>query len=306
MDSKDLPFTVTDAHFHSFSFQGLGYNATVMVRSIVLRGFDQQMAGMITNAMIEKGVNFIFEAIPLSVDKQEDGRLLVKYRNKDGSEAEDIFDTVLFAIGRTANTSKIHLDKAGVEVVKDSDKVDVNEASQTNVDHIYAVGDILYKKPELTPVAINAGRIIARRIFEGSQEVMDYDDVATTVFSPLEYGCVGLSEEVAVSRYGEDNLEVYHGYYKPTEFFVPQKSVKYCYIKAVAKRDGDQKVLGLHFVGPAAGEVIQGFAVAVKCGLTMKTLRETVGIHPTVAEEFTRLNITKRSGLDPTPATCCS
>lgn len=261
---------------------------------------------MITNAMIEKGVNFIFEAIPLSVDKQEDGRLLVKYRNKDGSEAEDIFDTVLFAIGRTANTSKIHLDKAGVEVVKDSDKVDVNEASQTNVDHIYAVGDILYKKPELTPVAINAGRIIARRIFEGSQEVMDYDDVATTVFSPLEYGCVGLSEEVAVSRYGEDNLEVYHGYYKPTEFFVPQKSVKYCYIKAVAKRDGDQKVLGLHFVGPAAGEVIQGFAVAVKCGLTMKTLRETVGIHPTVAEEFTRLNITKRSGLDPTPATCCS
>lgn len=277
-----------------------------MVRSIVLRGFDQQMAGMITNAMIEKGVNFIFEAIPLSVDKQEDGRLLVKYRNKDGSEAQDIYDTVLFAIGRTANTSKIQLENAGVVVVKDSDKIDVNEASQSNVEHIYAVGDILYKKPELTPVAINAGRIIARRIFNGSQEVMDYADVATTVFSPLEYGCVGLSEEVAVSRYGEDNLEVYHGYYKPTEFFVPQKSVRYCYIKAVAKRDGDQKVLGLHFVGPAAGEVIQGFAVALKCGLTMKVLRETVGIHPTVAEELTRLNITKRSGLDPTPATCCS
>uniref|UniRef100_A0A336MJC3 thioredoxin-disulfide reductase (NADPH) n=1 Tax=Culicoides sonorensis TaxID=179676 RepID=A0A336MJC3_CULSO len=286
--------------------KGLGYNATVMVRSIVLRGFDQQMAGMITNAMIEKGVNFIFEAVPVSVNKQEDGRLLVKYRNKDGSEAEDIFDTVLFAIGRSANTSKIELENAGVELVKDSDKLDVNDASQTNVPHIYAVGDILYKKPELTPVAINAGRIIARRIFNGSQEVMDYADVATTVFSPLEYGCVGLSEEAAVARFGEDNVEVYHAYYKPTEFFVPQKSVRYCYLKAVAKREGDQQVVGLHFVGPAAGEVIQGFAVALKCGLTMKVLRETVGIHPTVAEEFTRLNITKRSGLDPTPATCCS
>lgn len=277
-----------------------------MIRSIVLRGFDQQMAKVVTDSMIEKGVNFIFEAIPLSVEKQDDGQLLVTYRNKDGSEAKDIFDTVLFAIGRSANTSKIHLDKSGVEVVKDSDKIDVNEASQTNVDHIYAVGDILYKKPELTPVAINAGRIIARRIMNGSDEVMDYADVATTVFSPLEYGCVGLSEEDAVARFGEDNVEIYHAFYKPTEFFVPQKSVRYCYLKAVALREGDQKVVGLHFVGPAAGEVIQGFAVAVKCGLTIKVLRETVGIHPTVAEEFTRLNITKRSGLDPTPATCCS
>lgn len=277
-----------------------------MIRSIVLRGFDQQMAKVVTDSMIEKGVNFIFEAIPLSVEKQDDGQLLVTYRNKDGSEAKDIFDTVLFAIGRSANTSKIHLEKSGVEVVKDSDKIDVNEASQTNVEHIYAVGDILYKKPELTPVAINAGRIIARRIMNGSDEVMDYADVATTVFSPLEYGCVGLSEEDAVARFGEDNVEIYHAFYKPTEFFVPQKSVRYCYLKAVALREGDQKVVGLHFVGPAAGEVIQGFAVAVKCGLTIKVLRETVGIHPTVAEEFTRLNITKRSGLDPTPATCCS
>lgn len=277
-----------------------------MIRSIVLRGFDQQMAKVVTDSMIEKGVNFIFEAIPLSVEKQDDGQLLVTYRNKDGSEAKDIFDTVLFAIGRSANTSKIHLDKSGVEVVKDSDKIDVNEASQTNVEHIYAVGDILYKKPELTPVAINAGRIIARRIMNGSDEVMDYADVATTIFSPLEYGCVGLSEEDAVARFGEDNVEIYHAFYKPTEFFVPQKSVRYCYLKAVALREGDQKVVGLHFVGPAAGEVIQGFAVAVKCGLTIKVLRETVGIHPTVAEEFTRLNITKRSGLDPTPATCCS
>lgn len=93
---------------------------------------------------------------------------------------------------------------------------------------------------------------------------MDYIDVATTVFTPTEYGCVGLSEEAAIAKFGEDAVEVYHAYYKPTEFFIPQKSVRFCYLKAVAYRSGDQKVLGLHYIGPVAGEVIQGFAAAVK------------------------------------------
>lgn len=93
---------------------------------------------------------------------------------------------------------------------------------------------------------------------------MNYDNVATTVFTPLEYGAVGLSEEAAIEKHGEDNIEVYHAYYKPTEFFIPQKSVRHCYLKAIALRSGHQKVLGLHYLGPVAGEVIQGFAVALK------------------------------------------
>lgn len=113
-------------------------------------------------------------------------------------------------------------------------------------------------------VAIHAGRLLARRLYSDSTQKMDYSDVATTVFTPTEYGCVGLSEEAAIARFGEDNVEVYHAYYKPTEFFVPQKSVRFCYLKAIAFRSGDQKVLGLHYVGPVAGEVIQGFAAAVK------------------------------------------
>lgn len=113
-------------------------------------------------------------------------------------------------------------------------------------------------------VAILAGRLLARRLFTDSKQIMDYSDVATTVFSPAEYGCVGLSEEVALARFGEDNVEVYHAYYKPTEYFIPQRSFRYCYLKAIARRGGDQKVLGLHYIGPVAGEVIQGFAAAVK------------------------------------------
>uniref|UniRef100_U5EQ42 thioredoxin-disulfide reductase (NADPH) n=1 Tax=Corethrella appendiculata TaxID=1370023 RepID=U5EQ42_9DIPT len=288
--------------------KGMGFDATIMVRSIVLRGFDQQIAELITQSMQEKGVNFLFKTQPQSVEKQADGRLLVKYRSDDGAEGSDVYDTVLFAIGRKALTSDLKLENAGVVLAENgkSDKIDVDLTEKTNVDNIFAVGDVLHKKPELTPVAIHAGRLLARRLFNNEVQIMDYTDVATTVFSPLEYGCVGLSEESAIAKYGEDAIEVYHAYYKPTEFFVPQRSVRHCYLKTVALRDGDQKVLGLHFLGPVAGEIIQGFAAALKSGLTMKILKNTVGIHPTVAEEFTRLLITKRSGLDPTPATCCS
>ncbi|XP_058803350.1 thioredoxin reductase 1, mitochondrial isoform X2 [Phymastichus coffea] len=284
---------------------GLGYDATVMIRSIVLRGFDQQMANTIAEEMEHRGVHFIWQAKPKALVKQADGRLLVQWVDKDGQEHKDIYDTVLFAIGRKALTSDLKLENAGVKVVDDSAKIDAQN-EQTNVSHIYAVGDVLHKKPELTPVAIHAGKLLAKRLFGNSTELMDYTNVATTVFSPLEYGCVGLSEEQAVSIHGENEIEIYHAYYKPTEFFVPQKSNDRCYLKVVALRHKDQKVLGMHFIGPSAGEVIQGFAAAMKANLTFPQLKSTVGIHPTTAEEFTRVYVTKRSGLDPKPQSCCS
>ncbi|CAH2006881.1 unnamed protein product [Acanthoscelides obtectus] len=285
--------------------RGLGYEATVLIRSIPLRGFDQQMANLIVAEMEDKGVKFEHRCIPKSVEKADDGRLKVVWQNEHSEEFSDIFDTVLFAIGRRALTKELDIDKSGVKVAPDNEKIDA-ENEQTNVPHIFAVGDVLYKKPELTPVAIHAGRLLARRLFGGSTIHMDYDNVATTVFTPLEYGVVGLSEETAIERFGEDNIEVYHAYYKPTEFFIPQKSIVHCYLKVVAMREGDQKVLGMHFIGPQAGEVIQGFSAAMNCNLTVKVLMSTVGIHPTIAEEFTRINITKRSGKDPNPASCCS
>ncbi|KPJ00162.1 Thioredoxin reductase 1, mitochondrial [Papilio xuthus] len=234
----------------------LGYSATVLVRSVPLRGFDQQMAHLVTAEMEERGVRFHHKCVPLSVEKLESGQLKARWQNTDtGEQCEDVFDTVLMATGRYALTKALNLPAAGVTQ---------NLCSRS--------GDI----------------------------------PRTTVFTPLEYGCVGLSEETAIARLGEDAVEVYHAYYKPTEFFIPQRNIRNCYLKAVAERAPPQRVLGLHFVGPVAGEVIQGFAAAIKCGLTMEQLMNTVGIHPTVAEEFTRLNITKRSGKDPNPASCCS
>ena len=113
-------------------------------------------------------------------------------------------------------------------------------------------------------MAIQAGRKLAQRLFNNSNEQMDYENVATTIFTPLEYGTVGISEERALQIYGEEKIEIFHAFYKPTEFFVPQRSYKNCYLKVVSLRDAPHKVVGMHFVGPHAGEVIQGFSSAMK------------------------------------------
>ncbi|XP_075220211.1 thioredoxin reductase 1 isoform X2 [Lycorma delicatula] len=286
--------------------KGLGYPATVMVRSVVLREFDQGMASLIQDYMTEKGVEFLLKCEPKKVQPTPDNKYKVTFLNKsDNSVHERIFDTVLCATGRRPTTDTLNLDKAGVKYDQVTGKIDAVD-EQTNVPHIYAVGDVLLNKPELTPVAVHAGKLLARRIFGGGQLTMDYDNIATTVFTPLEYGCVGLSEERAILNYGEENIEVYHAFYKPTEWFIPQRDPKHCYLKVISLRVAPQKVLGMHFVGSNAGEVIQGFSAAVKCGLTIEQLQNTVGIHPTLAEELTRVCITKRSGLDPKPQSCCS
>ncbi|XP_046681644.1 thioredoxin reductase 1, mitochondrial isoform X2 [Homalodisca vitripennis] len=228
--------------------RGMGMEATVMVRSVVLRGFDQQMATLLTQEMEDRGVKFLQRCIPLKVVKVESGKLQVHWKNtQDGTEHHGLYDTVLIATGRRALTSELKVANAGVKVVESNAKIDaVHE--QTNVPHIYAVGDVLHAKPELTPVAVQAGKLLGARLFGKGKTQMDYQNVATTVFTPLEYGCVGLSEEEAVKQYGEDNIEVYHAYYKPTEFFIPQKSVKHCYLKVVCQRAAPQLVLGLHFI----------------------------------------------------------
>lgn len=241
---------------------GLGYEATVMVRSVVLRDFDQQMAQIIEESMKNKGIQFLHKCLPKSVNRLPDGKLEIEWTNDKGESFKDCtYDTILFAVGRKALLPELDICNTNVNVT--DGKIDA-VCEQTNVPHIFAVGDVLYRKPELTPVAIHAGKLLARRLFNGAKQQMDYDNVATTIFTPMEYGCVGLSEEQAIKRHGADNVEVYHAYYKPTEFFIPQKPVVHCYLKVVALLEGDQKIIGMHFIGPQAGEVIQGYAAAIK------------------------------------------
>jgi thioredoxin reductase (NADPH) len=207
---------------------------------------------------------------------------------------------VLTAIGRRADTDKLGLENVGIQVNPKNGRIP-GKHEQTSCPNIYAVGDVLDNTPELTPVAIQAGIALARRLFGNSNQAMDYVNICTTVFTPIEYACVGLSEDDAIAKYGEASIDVYHREFLPLEWsMTPSRGHFMAFTKVVVDTSSGSEptVLGIHFVGPNAGEVMQGFGVAMKRGLTFKELTETVGIHPTSAEEITTLSITKRSGKD--------
>ncbi|XP_063050424.1 thioredoxin reductase 2, tandem duplicate 2 [Engraulis encrasicolus] len=284
---------------------GIGLDTTIMVRSIALRGFDQQMSGMVTDYMEAYGTKFAWKCSPTKVERLPSGSLQVTWvNNSTKQEGRDTFDSVLWAVGRAPEAKQLNLEKVGVRLDEETGKIVVGPDEVTSVPSIYSIGDISQGRPELTPTAIQAGRLLARRLATDSKELMNYDNVATAVFTPLEYACVGLSEEDAEKKHGKDSIEVLHAFYKPLEFTVAERDASQCYIKAVCLRGGDQRILGLHFTGPSAGEVIQGFALGLQCGATYTHLLNTVGIHPTCAEELTKLNVTKRSGLDATVTGC--
>ncbi|OBS80167.1 hypothetical protein A6R68_21631 [Neotoma lepida] len=206
---------------------GLGLDVTVMVRSVLLRGFDQEMAEKVGSYLEQHGVKFQRKFTPVlaslgslnlfavqQVEKGSPGTLKVVAKSTEGPETvEGIYNTVSV-----------------------TGKIPVNDVEQTNVPHIYAVGDILEGKPELTPVAIQAGKLLARRLFGTSLEKCDYINVPTTVFTPLEYGCCGLSEEKAIEVYKKENLEVYHTLFWPLEWTVAGRDSNTCYAKIICNK----------------------------------------------------------------------
>ena len=173
--------------------------------------------------------------------------------------------------------------------------------------HVYAIGDVLDGRPELTPVAIEAGLRLARRLFGSGNERMDYENVATTVFTPLEYGAIGLSEDEATASLGAENVECYISEFTPLEHALSDaRSARgdAAFAKLVCDKTQDLKVIGFHYLGPNAGEITQGFSVAMRKGATYGDFLGTVGIHPTVAEEFTTLTVTKASGVSAAKGGC--
>ena len=300
---KEMPKKVLVVGASYISLECAGFlhalqkDVTVMVRSIFLRGFDQDMADKVAEYMANEGIKFIRNSVPNAFKKTEDGKVEVKY-TENGEERVEVYDAVLMAIGRNADTKNLDLEKAGVQLSPRTGKVIVNDYEQSNVENIWAVGDVAEGKPELTPVAIQAGTYLAKRLFGGSSQRMDYINVPTTVFTPLEYSCCGYSEEDANKEFGEENIEVYHTAFKPLEWnFLDSREASSCYAKVIVNLKDNEKVVGIHFLGPHAGEVMQGFAVSLKLGLTKAILDETIGIHPTCAEEITKLDVTKRSGI---------
>jgi len=280
---------------------GFGFDVTVMVRSILLRGFDQDIAGMIGDYMESHGVKFAKEMVPSKFEKMPNGQ--VKVYVKDAEYG--VYDTVLMAIGRTGCAGLLNLEAAGVPYNKNG-KVTCNDNDQTCVPHIYAIGDVIEGKPELTPVAIQAGKLLCKRLFSGSTKKMDYMDVATAVFTPLEYGCVGYSEDEAKTKLGKDRIKVYHATAQPLEWNLNhERKNDMGYMKLVCDVNEKEKVIGIHITGPNAGEIIQGLAVAIRCGVTKEHFDDCVGIHPTYAESYTTMTELKVEGAAlPTKGGC--
>lgn len=273
-----------------------------MMRSVPLRGFDQQMAEKACEWMESHGTKFIRGCVPTAVEKKEDGTFSVSYKNSSTGETTAIVvDTVLFATGRKPETTAVNVAAAGVQL-SPSGRVIVDPFERSSVPHIYAIGDIIEGGVELTPVAIKAGRLLADRLYNRGFTLMNYQTVPTTIFTPLEYGAVGLSEEAAEEQYGM--IEVYHTAFKPLEWTVPHLPDNACYMKIIVNPFDNERVLGFHILAPNAGEITQGVALALTAGVTKSVFDETVGIHPTVAEDMTTLRITKSSGESAQKSAC--
>jgi thioredoxin/glutathione reductase (selenoprotein) len=226
----------------------LDFDTTVMMRSIPLRGFDSECAGKIVEHMKDHGTKFIQGCVPTRFERQPSGKVRATWgKGGDAPDEHGEFDTVLLAIGRYALTQQLNLDKVGVEVDPRSLKIinppdahdTVGDSEQSTCPHIFAIGDVLEGRPELTPVAIKAGQRLAQRLFStGAGLRMDYNSVATTVFTPIEYGCVGWSEEEAEKELGADGIDVYHSLYTPLEWAPPTEQVCVCVCVCVAAGGG--------------------------------------------------------------------
>jgi thioredoxin reductase (NADPH) len=243
------------------------------------------MANRIGSYMENHGTKFIKGAVPTKLEKPEpSGPTIVTYE-QDGNLVQGQFDTVLFAIGRYALTAELNLASCGVKV-ESNGKIRANDDESTQAPHIFALGDVLYGKLELTPVAIKAGKLLAYRLFGGKTEKMDYVNVPTTVFTPLEYGSCGFSEEDAKAKFGAENISTYHTEFKPLEWaYNKMRPEGDCYVKILVNKLDNERVVGFHICAPNAGEVTQGVGIAMKCNVTKELLDSCVGIHPTIAED---------------------
>ena len=258
-------------------FAGLGAQTELLYRGpLFLRGFDDGVRRFVAEELEKKGVALRFDAVVERIDKSGAERVLCL---ADGGKVAA--DLVLYATGRRPNTAGLGLREAGVALA-DNGAVLVDEEYRSNVQNILAIGDVI-DRMQLTPVAIAEGMCVAHNLFgDGPPRRLDYDNIPTAVFCQPNIGTVGLTEAEARRRLGA--VEVYESSFKPMKHSLTGRS-EHSFMKIVVERATDL-VVGLHMVGPEAGEIVQGMAVAINAGATKRQFDATVGIHPTAAEEF--------------------
>jgi glutathione reductase (NADPH) len=288
-DAFDLPefpqrVLVVGGGYIAVEFAGIfrGLGAEVMLnyrRACILRGFDADVRRVVEAGMLGRGIQFHYNNEPTRILQGQRGQRQVMF--SDGTHAE--FDQVLFATGRHPHTGDLGLEEAGV-TTGPKGLIVVDEYSRTSVDNIFAVGDVT-DRIALTPVALMEGHAFADTQFGRMDRPVDHANVASAVFSQPPSSSVGLTEEEARAQC--EGVRVYRSEFTPMKFTLSERSEKG--LMKILVDDGSDRVIGLHVVGPDAAEIVQGFAVAVRAGLTKADFDRTIGIHPTSAEELVTL-----------------
>ncbi|WP_339487615.1 glutathione-disulfide reductase [Pseudomonas sp. RL_5y_Pfl2_70] len=259
-------------------FHGLGANTTLLYRGdLFLRGFDGSVRNHLKEELTKRGLDLQFNADIARIDKQPDGSL--KATLKDGRVLEA--DCVFYATGRRPMLDNLGLENTDVQL-DDKGFIKVDEEYQTTEPSILALGDVI-GRVQLTPVALAEGMAVARRLFKPEQyRPVDYKMIPTAVFSLPNIGTVGLTEEEA--REAGHEVVIYESRFSPMKLTLTDCQER-TLMKLVVDGKTD-KVLGCHMVGPDAGEIVQGLAIALKAGATKRDFDDTIGVHPTAAEEF--------------------
>lgn len=259
-------------------FHGLGAKTSLLYRGeMFLRGFDGAVRKHLHEELIKRGMDVQFNADIERIDKQADGSL--KATLKDGREL--VADCVFYATGRRPMLDNLGLENTGVKLDKRG-FVEVDDLYQSAEPSILAIGDVI-GRVQLTPVALAEGMAVARRLFKPEQyRPVDYQMIPTAVFSLPNIGTVGLSEEQAIEA--GHKVQIFESSFRPMKLTLTECQER-TLMKLVVDADTD-KVLGCHMVGPEAGEIVQGLAIALKAGATKQHFDETIGVHPTAAEEF--------------------
>ncbi|MEO1745216.1 MAG: glutathione-disulfide reductase [Pseudomonadota bacterium] len=258
-------------------FHGMGVETTLLYRGMkILGGFDEDLRDHLQQTMIDKGINVILHQVFEKIERNADGGLTA---GLSGGDVMNV-DQVMLALGRKPNTAGLGLDKAGVEIDQKG-CILVDDYSKTNVDNIFAVGDVT-DRLQLTPVAIHESMCLVQTLFNNNPTKPDHDTVATAVFSQPEIGTVGLTEQQAVDTY--DEIEVYKATFRPMHNVLPGRQEKMM-MKLIVDA-ASRVVVGVHVIGPGAGEMAQLLGISVKAKCTKDHFDATMAVHPTASEEL--------------------
>lgn len=259
----------------------LGSETHLIVRGdSILKSFDSDITATLAEIMAKDGIKFYYQTEPTSIVKNTDNSLSIALKTDETLTV----DCLIWATGRVPATDKLNLDKIGV-AMNEQGFIKVDKFQNTNIDGIYAVGDIIENGVQLTPVAVASGRRLSERLFNNKpNEHLDYNLIPSVIFSHPPIGTVGLSEQQAIEKFGKEKIKVYQSNFTPMYSAVTQHREP-CKMKLICVGE-NQKVVGLHGAGFGVDEMIQGFAVAIKMGATKQDFDDTVAIHPTGSEEF--------------------